>query len=128
MDRYVIWIPAVGPCKLVACDDGDGIKLETMQQLVGGPIEVTESWLGPSWAWDLVECIHLIVNEEGLLRQLPDNPHATYLYAYGDRSAIVGDVVLMAGRGEDLVGFPKPACRTIAEFWNLDMEDGTWND
>ena len=38
MERYMIFIPAVGPCKLVACDDGDSIKLETMQELVGGPM------------------------------------------------------------------------------------------
>ena len=36
MDRYMISIPAVGPCKLAACDDGDSIKLETMQELVSG--------------------------------------------------------------------------------------------
>lgn len=36
---------------------------------------------------------------------------------------IVGDALLMAGRGEDLIGFSKPVCQTIAEFWDLDMED-----
>lgn len=65
MDRYMISIPAVGPCKLVACDDGDSIKLETMQELVGGPIEVTPSCLGITWAREPVDGIDLIVNEEG---------------------------------------------------------------
>lgn len=128
MERYIIFIPADGPCRLVPCDDGDTCKLSTLQQLVGGFIEVTESSLEPTWAREPVECIHLIVNEEGLLRQLPDNPRATELYVCGDRSAIVGDAVLMADRGEDLIGFPKPVCKTICDEWELEMEDSTWND
>ena len=70
MDRYMIYIPAAGPCKLVACDDGDSIKLETMQELVDGPIEVTPSCLGITWAREPVDGIDLIVNEEGRLRGL----------------------------------------------------------
>lgn len=128
MERYIIFIPADGPCRLVPCDDGDTCKLNTLQQLVDGLIEVTESCLEPSWAREPVECIHLIVNEEGLLRQLPENPRASDLYIFGDRSAIVGDAALMAGRGEDLIGFSKPVCRTICDEWELEMEDGTWND
>lgn len=128
MEHYIIFIPADGPCRLVPCDDGDTCKLSTLQQLVGGFIEVTESSLEPTWAREPVECIHLIVNEEGLLRQLPDNPRATELYVCGDRSAIVGDAVLMAARGEDLIGFPKPVCKTICDEWELGMEDSTWND
>ena len=126
MERYIIFIPADGPCRLVPCDDGDTCKLNTLQQLVDGLIEVTESCLEPSWAREPVECIHLIVNEEGLLRQLPENRSATNLYAYG--GPIVGDAVLAAARGEDLIGFPKPVCRTICDEWELEMEDGTWND
>ena len=75
-----------------------------------------------------VECIHLIVNEEGLLHQLPDNPRASSLYILGDRSAIVGNAALMAGHGEDLIGFPKLVCRTICDEWELEMENGAWND
>lgn len=108
MERYMIFIPATGKCSLIQCDDECPATLETLQELVDG--------------------IDLIVNEEGLLRQLPDNPRATDLYAYGDRSTIVGDALLAAGRGEDLIGFTKPVCKTLAEFWSLDMEDGTWND
>lgn len=128
MERYAIYIPAEGKCRLVPCNDGDTCNLKTLQELVDGPIEVAESSLEPTWAREPVDCIHLIVNEEGLLLNLPDNPRATDLYAYGDRSVIVGDALLMAGRGEDLIGFSKPVCKTIAEEWNLEMEDGTWND
>lgn len=128
MERYMIFIPATGKCSLIQCDDECPATLETLQELVDGPIEVTASCLGITWARELVDGIDLIVNEEGLLRQLPDNPRATDLYAYGDRSTIVGDALLAAGRGEDLIGFTKPVCKTLAEFWSLDLEDGTWND
>ena len=128
MERYIIFIPADGPCRLVPCDNGDICKLSTLQQLVGGFIEVTESSLDPTWAREPVECIHLIVNEEGLLHQLPDNPRASSLYILGDRSAIVGNAALMAGHGEDLIGFPKLVCRTICDEWELEMENGAGND
>lgn len=128
MERYAIYIPTAGKCCLIQCDDDCPMTLETMQELVDGPIEATESRLEPTWAREPVECIHLIVNEEGLLRQLPDNPHATDLYAYGDRSVIVGNALLMAGRGDDLIGFTLPVCRTICDEWELEMEDGTWDD
>ena len=128
MERYAIYIPAEGKCCLIQCDDECPMTLNEMQERVGGFIEVAESSLEPTWAREPVDCIHLIVNEEGLLRQLPDNPRATDLYAYGDRSVIVGDALLMAGRGEDLIGFSKPVCQTIVEEWNLEMEAGAWND
>lgn len=128
MERYIVFIPADGPCRLVPCDDGDTCKLNTLQQLVDGPIEAAESCLEPTWVRELVDGIHLIVNEEGLLRQLPDNPPATDLYAYGDRSVIVGDAVLVAARDEDLIGFSKPVCKTICDEWNLKMEDDAWKD
>lgn len=128
MERYIIFIPVSGPCRLVPCDDGVTCKLNTLQQLVSGLIEVTESCLEPTWAREPVACIHLIVNEKGLLHQLPDNPRATNLYVYGHESAIVGDAVLMAGRGEDLIGFSKSVCKTICDEWSLEMEDITWKD
>lgn len=126
MERYIIFIPATGKCSLIQCDDECPATLETLQELVDGPIEVTPSCLGASWAREPVDGIDLIVNEEGLLRQLPKNMSATNLYAYS--GPIVGDAVLVAARGENLIGFPKPVCRTICDEWELEMEDGTWND
>lgn len=126
MERYIIFIPATGKCSLIQCDDECPATLETLQELVDGPIEVTPSCLGASWARELVDGIDLIVNEEGLLHQLPENMSATNLYAYS--GPIIGDAVLVAARGEDLIGFPKPVCRTICDEWKLEMEDGTWND
>ena len=128
MERYMIYIPAKGICRLIQCDGTGTLTLNEMQALVDGPIEVTESCLESTWAREPVDGINLIVNEEGLLRQLPDNTQATNLYAYGDRSVIVGDAVLVAARGEDLIGFSKPVCKTICDEWGLEMEDDAWKD
>lgn len=66
MERYIIFIPADGPCRLVACDDGDSIKLETLQELVDGPIEVTPSCLGITWAREPVDGIDLMLTVKTL--------------------------------------------------------------
>ena len=39
MDRYMIVIPAKNRAFNMKCDDGDSMKLETLQKLVGEPIE-----------------------------------------------------------------------------------------
>lgn len=128
MERYMIYIPAKGICRLIRCNGAGTLSLNEMQALVDGPIEATESRLEPTWAREPVDGINLIVNEEGLLRQLPDNSPATDLYAYGNRSVIVGDAILAAGRCEDLIGFAKPVCKTICDEWGLEMEDDAWKD
>lgn len=128
MERYMIYIPAKGVCRLIHCNGTGTLTLNEMQALVDGPIEVTESCLESTWAREPVDGINLIVNEEGLLRQLPDNSPATDLYAYGNRSVIVGDAILAAGRCEDLIGFAKPVCKTICDEWGLEMEDDAWKD
>ncbi len=123
-ERYMILIRPEGRSRLIPCDDGDTCTLRTMQTLVDGPIEVTESHLGPCWAREPVDGIRLIVNEEGKLRGLPLNRKATeLLYEYGSRDALVGAVLLAAARGEELIGFSIHVCRTISDFWNLEMEE-----
>lgn len=124
MERYMILICPEGRSRLIPCDDGDTCKLETMQTLVDGPIEVTESHLGPCWAREPVDGIRLIVNEEGKLRGLKPNQRATDLYEYGGRDCLVGDVLLAASRSEELIGFSIHVCRTISDFWNLEMMEG----
>ena len=93
-----------------------------------GPIEVTPSCLGITWAREPVDGIDLIVNEEGRLRGLPYNGRASDLWEGGGICLLNGNALLAAAKGEDLIGFTKPVCKTLAEFWSLDMEDGTWND
>ena len=130
MERYVIVIPAdeEQKARLLPCDDGDTCTLETLQALVGGPIEMADTCLAASWAREDVDSIQMAVNKEGLLQELPYNEHATDLYAFNYMSSIVGPAVLMAARGDELIGFAKPVCETICEEFGIDMEDGIWND
>ena len=125
MERYVIVIPAgeEQKARLVRCDDGDTCKLETLQELVDGCIETAESCLAANLAREDVDSIQLIVNEEGLLQELPFNERATDLYQYRYMSGIVGTAVLMAAREDELIGFAKPVCETICSEWNLELEE-----
>lgn len=126
MERYVIVIPADAEknAYMQKCDDGDTCTLETLQALVGGPIEAADTCLAASWAREDVDSIQLIVNEEGLLQELPFNERATDLYQYRYMgTGIVGTAVLMAARGDELIGFARPVCETIGSEWNLDLEE-----
>lgn len=125
MERYVIVIPAdeKQKARLLRCDDGDTCKLKTLQELVGGPIEAADTCLAASWAREDVDSIQLIVNEEGLLQELPFNERATNLYEFQYMSGIVGTAVLMAAQGDELIGFTKPVCETICSEWGLDLAE-----
>lgn len=46
----MIVIPAKNRAFNMKCDDGDSMKLETLQKLVGGPIEPVNSVLSAEWA------------------------------------------------------------------------------
>lgn len=66
MERFVIVMPVGTSAYLLPCDDGDTCKLETLQNLVGGPIEVVDSCLAGNWSRESdVEAVKLVVNEEG---------------------------------------------------------------
>ena len=67
MERFVIVMPVGTSAYLLPCDDGDTCKLETLQKLVGGPIEMADTCLAASWAREDVDSIQMAVNEEGLL-------------------------------------------------------------
>lgn len=70
MDRYMIVIPAKNRAFNMKCDDGDSMKLETPQKLVGGPIEPVPALLSAEWAREKdVDGILLLVNEEGLMKE-----------------------------------------------------------
>tara|TARA_R100000388_G_C7199318_1_gene137658 strand:+ start:137 stop:370 length:234 start_codon:yes stop_codon:yes gene_type:complete len=63
----------------------DRPSLEKAQELVGGLVEVVRSPDNPTW--------QILVNEEGLLRDLPFNPEASKICNTG----IVGDAVILKG-------------------------------
>lgn len=94
MDRYMIVIPAKNRAFNMKCDDGDSMKLETLQKLVGG--------------------ILLLVNEEGLMKERPlTNQRASEMTA----AELVGPAVVAAKRGDVLIGFAKPVVETICAEW-----------
>lgn len=128
MERYMIYIPAKGICRLIQCDGTGTLTLNEMQELVDGPIEVTPSCLGITWAREPVDGIDLIVNKEGRLRGLPYNGRASDLWEGGGICLLNGDALLVAAKGEDLIGFSKPVCKTICDEWHLEMEDDAWKD
>lgn len=101
MDRYMIVIPAKNRAFNMKCDDGDSMKLETLQKLVGGPIEPVNSVL-------------LLVNEEGLMKERSlTNQRASEMTA----AELVGPAIVAAKRGEELIGFAKPVVDTICAEW-----------
>lgn len=109
MDRYMIVIPAKNRAFNMKCDDGDSMKLETLQKLVGGPIEPVPALLSAEWAREKdVDGILLLVNEEGLTNQRASEMTAAEL---------VGPAVVAAKRGDELIGFAKPVVETICAEW-----------
>lgn len=97
MERFVIVMPVGTSAYLLPCDDGDTCKLETLQNLVGGPIEVVDSCLAGNWSRESdVEAVKLVVNEEGKLRDLQENENAATLYAYDFMDTLVGPAALVA--------------------------------
>lgn len=122
MERFVIVMPVDTSAYLLPCDDGDTCKLETLQKLVGGPIEMADTCLAASWAREDVDSIQMAVNEEGLLQELPCNEHAADLYAFNYMSGIVGPAVLMAARGDELIGFAKSVAESICAEWEVPLE------
>lgn len=56
------------------------------------------------------------------LQKLPYNEHATDLYAFNYMSSIVGPAVLMAARGDELIGFAKSVAESICTEWKIPLE------
>ena len=115
MERFVIVMPVGTSAYLLPCDDGDTCKLETLQNLVGGPIEVVDSCLAGNWSRESdVEAVKLVVKQE--------NENAATLYAYDFMDTLVGPAALVAVRGEDLIGFAKPVAESICAEWEIPLE------
>lgn len=128
MNRYIIYFPN-GKARLIRCDADTGtLSLNALQALTDGPIEVCSSFLDSTWAREPVDGIKLIVNEEGKWRDdLYPNHTANRLYLYQDRDMLIGDALLCAAKGEDLIGFTKPVAQTICAEFGIDLleEDDT---
>lgn len=116
IDRYVIAITPENTHYPIHCDDGETMALQSLQGMVEGPIETVPSALSPTWAREPVDNILLIVNEEGKLMGLPHNENATALSLLLD-DEIVGNAILMAVRGDELIGFRREVAEYIVKRW-----------
>ena len=119
MERYMIVIPARNRAFTMKCDDGDSMKLETLQKLVGGYLETVPTVLAPEWAREKgVDSILLLVDEEGRMKGLKPNPTAAGMAGVDvNLGALVGPAIVAASRGDELIGFAKPVADTICAEW-----------
>ena len=119
MDRYMIVIPARNRAFTMKCDDGDSMKLETLQGLVGGYLETVPTELEPEWAREKgVDSVLLLVDEEGRMKGLAPNPRAAAMAREDVQlGGMVGPAIVAARRGEELIGFAKPVVETICAEW-----------
>ena len=85
-----------------------------------GHIEVTPTMLAASWSREKdTDAIILIINEEGKLKGLPLNQKATDISGINPYDVIVGNAILMAVRGEELIGLTEEAADNIIKKWEL---------
>ena len=121
MDRYMIVIPAKNRSFLLKCDEGDGVKLESLQKLVGGYVEAVPAALDATWAREEADRLVLLVDEDGRLKCKAANQRATQLapadVTENGKQPIVGAAVLMFQRGDKLLGFTKHVADTICAEW-----------
>ena len=68
MNRYIIVIPAKNRSFLLKCDEGDGMKSETLQKLVSGYVETVPAALDATWARE--EADRLVLLGGGAIERL----------------------------------------------------------
>lgn len=104
--KYVPVILTNGSLNVYAVQDGRTPTLDWLQKQVGGYIEVA------------AVCLHgklrMVVNEEGLLQELPLNATATDLYR--GTSNIVGTAVVLKQHGSDLEPLDPDELKLVAAF------------
>ena len=83
MNRYMIVIPAKNRSFLLKCDEGDGMKLETLQKLVSGYVETVPAALYATWAREEADRLVLVVDEDGRLKCKAANQRATNIAQIG---------------------------------------------
>ena len=108
-DRWVIVLPVGGDPILVRCDDGESMELKSMQDIVEGYIEPVSNLLLMNYKEDVTPV--MLVNEEGRLKGLQKNHAATVISL--NRPSIVGNAIIMAARGEKLIGFTKEDAESL---------------
>lgn len=108
-DRYAVVLPVGEKPVLLHCDDGEGLALKSMQDIVEGYIEPVSHLLLTDYKEDITPV--MLVNEEGRLKGLQKNHAATVISL--NRPSIVGNAIIMAARGEKLIGFTKEDAESL---------------
>ena len=117
-ERFAVSITPEDVVTLIPCDHGETMQLKTLQELVGGPIEVVP-------CADEEDSMVIICNEEALLaapRPIA-NMTAWMMSPYGWGHSIYGTVVLMQAEDEELVGYPLEEAERTVRAWLYDDED-----
>lgn len=90
-------------------------RLETLQEAVGGLIKVV--WLTPRMV--------MIINEEGKLKNLPDNDAATVIYQYyyqyynhNSCDVIVGNALIVGVAGDEFADLSDKQVNILSELLN----------
>ena len=124
MDRYMIVIPSRNKAFSLRCDapDGEGMKQETLNQMLGGPVKPVPTRLEAAWAREKnISGIMLLVNGWAEKEERPENERATEMadgaVTYFGRRPLVGPAVLAASRGEDLIGFARTVAEDLLREW-----------
>lgn len=121
MNRYMIVIPAKNRSFLLKCDEGDGMKPETLQKLVSGYVETVPAALDATWAREEADQLVLLVDEDGRLKCKAANQKATRLapadVTRNGMQPLMGAAVLALQRGDKLLGFTKHVADTICSEW-----------
>ena len=113
-ERYAVVLPVKSEPILVHCDDGESMALKSLQEMVEGYIECVNNLIFDTDLSEDVEPV-LVVNEEGRLKGFKINRAATIMAV--DGFGIVGNAVLMAARGDELIGFLEKDAEKIKEDW-----------
>lgn len=85
-------------------------ELDELQKSVQGYIETVSGRLATGDGQHLIPIVG-IVNEEGRLQALADNPMASLVLRYPE--PLAGNVVILQADGEDLVGFSSKEANEI---------------
>ena len=110
-----------GTAQLVPCDANKTLSLDKLHDLVGGNIEVIRA--------SRIAPLVMIVNEEGILLNLPLNKNATaWQSAIHGCQQIVGDVVVMCQIGEDLVGLNPKLAKQLSGAFTMRLQNDVISD
>lgn len=117
-ERFAVLLLPEGVAKLIPCDHGETMRLKTLQELVGGPIEILPSF-------DQSDPMVIICNEEALLEDPlpPVNWTAWLMSPLSFDNYIFGPVVLMQEQGEELVGYSQEDAERTVREWLYDDDD-----